>query len=577
MIADNSIGSLTGGGKVILEAAGLSVGSDGRATQFGGVVSDGSGPGQLTKVGAGKLTLTGDNTFSGGTNLQAGVLGWGDFNALGTGALTFTGSSKFEGLITDTVVNDIALAAGVSATIGAIAGTTLTLSSASIKLGANASVHFGSAADSGTVYLDLVGFQILGASNLSVDGGTLFVGSTSTSDQLSTFGKISVATVAGSSATLDTAGNVETLHNLSGGAGAKIISSVGATTLVVDGGAYAGTFGSSLRVNIGHSVTLSGADKFAGLFGMLSGATLNLVNYIGSGSPKVEFNGPATLSVGNRAGVVKTLRLSGMAGGGDVVKGGMGDETFIIDGSLVAGDSLNGGAGNNTVSLIGDYSAGLTFGASTMTNIETLKLGAGFSYNLKTSDATVAPGAILNVAASVLLGSDHVNFDGSSETNGSFVFHGGAGADTFIGGAGADALFGQGGADTLTGGSGADQLTGGVGADILTGGAGADKFIYNFAREGGDTITDFSHAQGDAIFIEHTGFGGGLPASGALPAAQFGTTASATTSSGTGEFLWKSTTSTLSWDADGVGAGAAVKIAVLTGVTNLTAADIHLF
>ena len=50
------------------------------------------------------------------------------------------------------------------------------------------------------------------------------------------------------------------------------------------------------------------------------------------------------------------------------------------------------------------------------------------------------------------------------------------------------------------GGAGGDYLDGGTGSDQLEGGAGADRFYFRTAAEAaGDTITDFSVAQGDRI------------------------------------------------------------------------------
>jgi Ca2+-binding RTX toxin-like protein len=79
------------------------------------------------------------------------------------------------------------------------------------------------------------------------------------------------------------------------------------------------------------------------------------------------------------------------------------------------------------------------------------------------------------------------------------------GQDKLTGLGAADQLFGNDGNDILKGGGGADKLTGGNGADILTGGSGADIFVFNVfaastvAVSGRDTITDFSHADGDLI------------------------------------------------------------------------------
>ncbi|MEU5155862.1 phosphatase PAP2 family protein [Glycomyces sp. NPDC021274] len=51
------------------------------------------GSGKLTKAGTGSLTLTGDNSFSGGVALQAGTLRAASANALGKGGVTLTGGT----------------------------------------------------------------------------------------------------------------------------------------------------------------------------------------------------------------------------------------------------------------------------------------------------------------------------------------------------------------------------------------------------------------------------------------------------------------------------------------------------
>ncbi|MBO9707303.1 MAG: autotransporter-associated beta strand repeat-containing protein [Caulobacter sp.] len=66
-----TVGSLTGSGRVSLGANTLLLGGDNRSTTFSGVI-DGSGG--LTKTGAGVLTLTGSNTYSGLTRVSGGTL-----------------------------------------------------------------------------------------------------------------------------------------------------------------------------------------------------------------------------------------------------------------------------------------------------------------------------------------------------------------------------------------------------------------------------------------------------------------------------------------------------------------------
>ena len=59
------------------------------ALTLSGVIS---GTGTLTKIGAGTLSLTNANTYSGGTTLAPGTLRLENNQALGSGALTTTGS-----------------------------------------------------------------------------------------------------------------------------------------------------------------------------------------------------------------------------------------------------------------------------------------------------------------------------------------------------------------------------------------------------------------------------------------------------------------------------------------------------
>jgi hypothetical protein len=79
---------------------------------------------------------------------------------------------------------------------------------------------------------------------------------------------------------------------------------------------------------------------------------------------------------------------------------------------------------------------------------------------------------------------------------------GDGGADVLAGDGAADLLLGGGGRDRLSGGDGDDRLLGQNGQDRLTGGLGADRFVFtggDALRASGDTITDFSLAEGDRI------------------------------------------------------------------------------
>jgi autotransporter-associated beta strand protein len=93
-----TIGSLEGDtGAVLLGDNKLTVGGLNTSTSFSGNITDSffNSPlagGSLTKVGTGALTLGGDNTYTGGTTVNAGslLLEIGDFSQTGTGNVTVT-------------------------------------------------------------------------------------------------------------------------------------------------------------------------------------------------------------------------------------------------------------------------------------------------------------------------------------------------------------------------------------------------------------------------------------------------------------------------------------------------------
>ena len=166
----------------------------------------------------------------------------------------------------------------------------------------------------------------------------------------------------------------------------------------------------------------------------------------------------------------------------DTVHGGGGDDVIAMGGALTAADTIDGGAGNDTVFLNGDYSGGLTFGATTISNVERITLTAGNSYNLTIDNATVAAGQTMTLAGNNLGASDSFVFDGSHDTSG--------GSLAIAGGAGNDTLTGGWSNDVITAGNGTNIITGGGGSDILAGGTGADTFIYNAVSDSTSTQYD---------------------------------------------------------------------------------------
>lgn len=161
-------------------------------------------------------------------------------------------------------------------------------------------------------------------------------------------------------------------------------------------------------------------------------------------------------------------------GGSDQVTGGLANDGFFMGDQLDAGDRLDGGAGNDDqLGLSGDTVVVLQ--DATIRNIETLVVLSGrgipvregappdYHYDITGADGNVAEGQRLTINANQLAANESIRFDGSAETDGSFMFYAGLGDDTVIGGSNADAFFfGNGGrftgADRIDGGAGDDQV-----------------------------------------------------------------------------------------------------------------------
>jgi VCBS repeat-containing protein len=160
-------------------------------------------------------------------------------------------------------------------------------------------------------------------------------------------------------------------------------------------------------------------------------------------------------------------------GGTDTASGLGGDDYFYFGGAMLASDIVSGGSGDDSIILQGDYSGGLVLGAN-VTGMEGIALLAGSntaygasgfdvnSYAITTHNSNFAAGVRAKVNGSALLAGENLTFDGSAETDATFLVYGGRGTDQLTGGTGNDTFFFA--ADRFAVG---DTVVGGLGYDGL--------------------------------------------------------------------------------------------------------------
>lgn len=177
--AQTSIGSLSGEGNVVLGSATLLEGNLGRDDTIRGIIS-GNG-GSLVKAGTGALTLTGNNTYTGTTQVSQGALLINGDQSPAIGQTTVNNGATLGGNGTVggsvTVDNGGRLAAGSG--IGSVG--TLTMGALTLNEGSQLDYQFGEAYTTGGTYNDLINvngdLNLNGQLNITQSsGGTFDVG-----------------------------------------------------------------------------------------------------------------------------------------------------------------------------------------------------------------------------------------------------------------------------------------------------------------------------------------------------------------------------------------------------------------
>ncbi|MEO7988888.1 MAG: autotransporter-associated beta strand repeat-containing protein, partial [Chryseolinea sp.] len=269
-----TVGSIAGGGTITSGAVGtltFTSGGDNTSTTFSGVIQNGTATSvAMVKNGTGTLTISGANSYTGGTTLNAGALSINNPNALGASTGTFTING---GAINNTTGGSLSTVNYPQAWNGdfTFSGTqNLNLGTGNVTLSANRQVTVaantltvGGLLSAGTFNLTKAGAGTLSFGNnavtlngLTVSAGTLV----STSGSLNIAGDLSV-----SGSFNHNAGTV----NFNGGS-TQSIAGVTYNNLVTSGAGQKNSTGSVVTVNLNNSSVFDMASNALSVSGTIT-------------------------------------------------------------------------------------------------------------------------------------------------------------------------------------------------------------------------------------------------------------------------------------------------------------------
>ncbi len=445
--AGNAASFMTGLNNAFVKEGGATIDTNGVATTIAQVLKHGGADatdGGLVKKGSGTLTLTGDNTYNGKTDVQAGTLTLGRAG----GSIWDTAALEVSGGILD-VAN--------AETVGAVTLSSGTISGASALTGTNYTLKSGSVsselAGAGIVLTkDTAGTATLGGTQTytgatNIDDGTLNVtGSLASAIHVGATGALSgegstagnVVFTAGSTLVFDPTTTGANQYFRSFG---NIDTTAGATTKIKVGLSSAIASGSSIVVMEGGSLTTNGGGDFQ----LLSRGTLSttstqvLFDYIAGNLVWKGGNetNPTFWDVNTTAGNFSLEGIDDFFLEGDNVTfdDTASSHTVAIQGASIAAGSVtfdnsvnayhvtgvisgNGTlvkSGGNTLTMVGanTYTGGTTISAGT------LQLGDGILPGSITGGVINNAALVVNAGASNLTISGDISGSGSVAQNGS--------------------------------------------------------------------------------------------------------------------------------------------------------------
>ena len=396
------------------------------------------GTSSLTKDGAGSLTLTATNTYS-GTTISAGTLqigAGGIVGTLGSGAVTDNAALVFNR--TDSYGGTVSNAISGSGTVTLSAGTltlggsntytgATTVSVGTLKLGATGALGNGTSNTSGVsvtsgAVLDLVGISATAAAGITLSGTGITSGGALVNSSATAATYSGLLTLGGATSIVATTGDI-TLSNtgiVTGSGNSLSVGGVHNTTVA----SALNTGGGTLTMAGTGTLVLTGQNLFTGTTTINSGGTLQLGSGSTTGSVStssgITDNGTLVFNRSNAASYSNVISGTGaltLSGAGTVTLSGTNTYsgvTTITSGTLQIGDGFTDGSIASSSGIVltsalvynvvgsGSY-ANVISGAGSLskTGLGTLTLSAA---NTFTGAITVSAGTLQATTSAAALG-----------------------------------------------------------------------------------------------------------------------------------------------------------------------------
>ena len=403
-------GTLTIAGGVTGDGRNLTVGGDTDTIISSGITTT---TGSLTKDGTGKLTLTGGNTYSGGTTVSAGILSGNttgiqgnvansatlEFNQGSTG--TYGGIVSGSGKLVKAGAGELTLSGGNTYTGNTeIDAGTLKVTG---SLASGSKVYVGNGGNSESATLNLSGTTALGGDiQVNIGTGTRTITKTDATSQTMS-GGVEVNKASTVSVT-DSGGNL-TMSGVTSGSGGMTKSGAGSLTL---SGSSANNLSGTVDVTGGTLVL----DKDNGVRAVNGQVTIGA-----SGTVRTDSSGQFGSNLVDNSGTLnlnnynQTLALRGAGsvtlGTAEMTINNTGSDTF--SGAITGtGSVVKSGSGTQTLTGANTYSGGTTI-----------------SGGLLTGDTTGIQGNIINNASLEFNQSTNGGYDGALSGSGTIVKKGG--------------------------------------------------------------------------------------------------------------------------------------------------------